>query len=304
MRRVMVSVLVLSMGASGCCFTPTPAPIPPPPGLSPTPLIPPMPVTPAMPGLITLTAGTGMTPDPAITLGVAGGPIAASSLSPACYVGSYPAQPQITVRVATPMPMMVLIAASDADLTLAVRRPDGSFICDDDGDVGVNPRIAEPAVPGDYTVYVGTFGGGVPSPFTFGVTSLPAMAAPLLTDGAVLRRGHLSVLTSTGPSMVMPGTLCDYLQVAHAPSAPGGVDVRWRVVCNGIALYGNGPSEGDAGFSFAANAEWPAGTLVRDLETSAIDTDPSFVWDGSGIRIADDANGWSGAHDTTFVEVP
>lgn len=308
LRQGVAIVGLMACGAlSGCCMGGTsPTPITPvsPLGTAPVAPIPAPGVAPAMAGLVTLNAGPGMTPDPLTTTGLAGGPVPASSLSPDCYAGSFPAQPQVTLHVTGAMPSLTIIASGDSDLTLAVRRPNGTFACDDDGDVSVNPRVSEPGTVGDYTIYVGTFGGDSAAPFTLGVTSYPAMAATLLTEGAVLRHGHLQVVTSSGMGMVTPGTICDYIQVSH-PGAPGGLDVRWRVVCGTTALYGNGNSgEGTAGFSYTSQPTWAPGTLINDSEPSGVDSDPSFVWDATGIRIVDDSAGWNGDHVTTFVEVP
>lgn len=297
-RLLLVSVL---LSLPGCCFggtsgaatsSPTAAPI-----AAPLPIAPPAPAA-----LSTLTAGPGMTPDPATSVGTAGGPVEGSALSPDCWVGSYPTQPQVTVRVTGAMPNLTIFASSDSDLTLAVRRPDGTFLCNDDGDVGVNPRFSEPAVPGDYTVYVGTFGGSMPAPYTLGVSSTPAMAASLLGEGAILRRGHLRVLTATGAAMATPpGTICDYVEVAHTG---GELDVRWRVVCGDSVYYGNGSSEGSGGFSYTSRPDWPPGTLIRDTEPTGVDSDSAMVWDATGIHVFDDAANWIGAYDLTFAEAP
>ena len=299
-RPLLLSILVVS----GCCFGGTPASTGAPPATAPTaPVAPPLPVAPPAPvALATLSAGPGMTPDPATSAGLAGGPVPASALAPTCMVGSYPVQPQVTVRVTGVMPNLTIFASSDSDLTLAVRRPDGTFLCNDDGDIGVNPRFSEPAVPGDYTVYVGTYGSTTPAPYTLGVSSTPAMATSLLGEGPILRRGHLRVLTATGAAMVSPpGTICDYVEVAHA----GGLDVRWRVVCGDNVYYGNGSGEGSGGYSYSSRPEWPPGTLIRDVEPTGVDRDSAFIWDASGIHVFDDAaNIWTGAYDLTFAEAP
>jgi hypothetical protein len=281
---------------SGCCFgggasTATTDPSAP---LAVAPSLPLAPPAPA--GAVALSVGPGLTPDPTTTSGLAGGPVQASTLSPNCYAGSFPVTPQVTVRVTAALPMAAIIAQSDTDLTLAVRRPDGTFACDDDGDEGVNPRVAEALVPGDYAVYVGTFGGGN-APFTLGVTTAPALSAGLLS-GTILRHGHLRVLTSSGTAGPMPGTICDYVQVGIPPE-PSGLDVRWRVVCTDTAFYGD-----TAGYSYRTRPEWPAGTLISDAQTTAQDSDPSFVWDGTGIRLRDDSSNWHGDYDMTLAEAP
>lgn len=49
----------------------------------------------------------------------------------------------------------------DADTTLAVRLPDGQWLCDDDGGEDFLSRLTLPGAPGEYAVWVGTFGGAV-----------------------------------------------------------------------------------------------------------------------------------------------
>ena len=185
---------------------------------------------------------------------------------------------------------------------MAVRRPDGSFVCDDDGGVGVNPLFHEAAVPGDYSIYVGSFGGSHAAPYTLAVTTLPAVDASIAGDAALLH-GQFRVVTATGGLPIAAGSLCDYVQVA-IPPRPNGLDVRWRVRCGDTLVYGNGRSESSGGFQYRTRPDWPAGTIVRDAATSASDQDPSFIWDGTQIRIADDGAGYAGvAYDLTLAQV-
>lgn len=293
----LVLAVVASSGSSGCCFggSGTPAPPPAPPVIAP-PVVPPAPEA-----LQLVMAGPGSTPDPMITTGIAGGPMPAQTLGPTCFAGSYPAQPQLTVRVTAAMPSLAFVVASDSDLTLAVRKPDGSFDCNDDGGVGLNPRVDVVAVPGDYTVYVGSFGSsGGGAPYTLGVTSIAAYDAPIIT-AAPLRHGHFRVLTATGNVPVAPGSLCDYVQVQNTG---GTYDVRWRVRCGETWVYGDGSSESSGGFQYSTRPEWPAGSVVRDERMYGQDQDPLFVWDTTQIRIADDGTSWTGRqYDLTLALV-
>ncbi|MDQ3037388.1 MAG: hypothetical protein M3Y87_33645 [Myxococcota bacterium] len=97
--------------------------------------------------------------------GTAGGPQAGDALGSDC-IGQFPASPQHTVTVGAAIPMLrVLVnAGADADTTLAVRRPDGTMVCNDDsGDPGngLNPVVELPnAAPGEYQVYVGGYSSG------------------------------------------------------------------------------------------------------------------------------------------------
>lgn len=295
-------VVVTLWGSSGCCFggssSSGSAPLPgTTPGYAP-PAPPPAPPPPTAAQMVMVSPG--FAPDPAITSGVAGGPMQAQSLAPTCYAGSYPAQPQLTVRVSAPMPSLSFVVNAEADLTMAVRRPDGTFTCDDDGGVGLNPRVDVAAVPGDYTIYVGTFSGSADAPYTLGVTSIAAYDAPVIA-AAPIRHGHLRVLTATGNVGITPGILCDYVQVQHSG---GTYDVRWRVRCGETWIYGDGSSESSGGYQYSSRPTWPPGSVVRDERTSRDDEDPLFVWDTTQIHIADDGSSWTGrTYDLTLALV-
>ena len=108
--------------------------------------------------------GPGFTA-PAAQSGTAGGPTDGSSLGAGC-IGMFPTAPQHTVNVAAAIPMLrVLVNAGPSnDTTLAVRRPDGTYVCNDDsGDPGngLNP-VAEVAnaAPGEYQIFVGGYSAG------------------------------------------------------------------------------------------------------------------------------------------------
>lgn len=97
--------------------------------------------------------------------GTAGGPQPGSALGGDC-IGQFPASPQHTVTVGAAIPMLRVLVngGPDADTTLAVRRPDGTVLCNDDsGDPGnsLNPVIEiANAAPGEYQVFVGGYSTG------------------------------------------------------------------------------------------------------------------------------------------------
>ena len=97
--------------------------------------------------------------------GTAGGPQPGSALGGDC-IGQFPASAQHTVTVGAAIPMLRVLVngGPDADTTLAVRRPDGTVLCNDDsGDPGnsLNPVIEiANAAPGEYQVYVGGYSTG------------------------------------------------------------------------------------------------------------------------------------------------
>ena len=291
---VTSGMALAAFAVSGCCFGGVPGS-----GPAPMPVTPPPPVgiaPPPPPGGAMITVAPGFVPDPTTQVGNAGGPVPASTLSPGCY-GSVPAAPQLTLRVVAPMPSLVVVVESTSDTTLVIRRPDGTYLCDDDGGAGLNPRVQGAFAPGDYAVYVGVFGSAGAAPYALGVTTIAAMDAHVVT-GTPIRVGRFRVVSATGATGIQPGALCDYVQVGIAEH-PAGYDVRWRVACSGVAIYGE-----SGGFQYRQRAEWPAGTVIRDAATTATDNDPLFTWDASGIHIADDAMGHQGVYDFVLEDVP
>lgn len=97
--------------------------------------------------------------------GTAGGTVAGDSLGSDC-IGQFPSAPQHTVTVGAAIPMLRVLVngGADADTTLAVRRPDGTVVCNDDsGDPGnsLNPIVElANAAPGAYQIYVGGYSTG------------------------------------------------------------------------------------------------------------------------------------------------
>lgn len=97
--------------------------------------------------------------------GTAGGPTEGSTLGSGC-IGQFPTSPQHVVNVAAAVPLLRVLAnsAPGNDTTLAVRRPDGSYVCNDDsGDPAnsLNPLVEiQNAAPGEYQVFVGGYASG------------------------------------------------------------------------------------------------------------------------------------------------
>jgi hypothetical protein len=69
--------------------------------------------------------------------------------------------PDLVVQIAAPVLRLSVFATSESDLTLVVQRPNGGFLCDDDTD-GLNPAVSvlKPS-PGEYAVWVGTYGAEI-----------------------------------------------------------------------------------------------------------------------------------------------
>ena len=100
---------------------------------------------------ISASADVGASADVAVSPG------AMNPVTGDACAGSVETTPTVAVRLSGPGPF-ALSATSDDDLTLTVRTPSGGWFCSDDAD-GLDPavQIDEPE-PGDYLVWVGTFG--------------------------------------------------------------------------------------------------------------------------------------------------
>jgi hypothetical protein len=139
---------------------------------------------PVQPGTSPLTLAQGFLPDPAVARGMATGSMPASSLSsdPSC-VGFVPSQPSHVVTLSTAIPHLRVLVSSSADTVLAIRRPDGTFLCNDDTEQGVvlNPTIQGAFAPGTYTIWVGVWNPETPpAPYVIGFTEMEHVTHEML----------------------------------------------------------------------------------------------------------------------------
>lgn len=104
-----------------------------------------------------VSLNTGFEPDPHSVTVTAGGAFDASTLGSDC-TGHIAQRADYTLRYRSGSLPLIVSVTSDADTTLAVRAPNGTWYCNDDGQ-GLNPvvRIEHPA-SGRYQIWVGTFG--------------------------------------------------------------------------------------------------------------------------------------------------
>ncbi|MCB9597355.1 MAG: hypothetical protein H6719_31815 [Sandaracinaceae bacterium] len=86
---------------------------------------------------------------------------------PGC-AGHVPTAPHVDLSVQEPGRARIVGRSSD-DLVLLVRRPDGSWICDDDSAGSRDPMLVEDLEPGRYRVWVGTYVGGHTADFQLSV---------------------------------------------------------------------------------------------------------------------------------------
>ena len=105
------------------------------------------------PNFGTFSLAAGFNPDPAELEIVAGGTVDASSVGCAGMISQAP-----DARLMWTGGQFSLGAVSDADTTIVVNTPDGSWVCADDTN-GFNPEVTVSG-SGQYDIWVGVFAGG------------------------------------------------------------------------------------------------------------------------------------------------
>ncbi|WP_236607559.1 hypothetical protein [Sandaracinus amylolyticus] len=168
---------------TGTAPTTTTTPPPTPPPTTPTPAE----GTTAAPGAApaggggaTITIATGFT-DPTITTGTSGGAVEASTLNAEC-AGWVSSSPDHVLDLQAAMPRLKIMAfgtEADSDVTLVVRKPDGTYLCNDDSD-GFHPVVEGEMPAGRYEIFVGSYEQGRRQAYRLGITTQEA-ATPTTT---------------------------------------------------------------------------------------------------------------------------
>lgn len=102
-----------------------------------------------------LSLAPGFAPDPTTMRGSAGAELDAASFGPGC-IGHVSRTPDHVLALEAPMPYLRIVARAAEDVTLVVRRPDGSFLCNDDHQ-GRDPMVEGELEAGSYQIYVGSY---------------------------------------------------------------------------------------------------------------------------------------------------
>lgn len=155
----------------------------------------------------TVTLAAGFNPDPHVVEGTSGGQVRADAKSSECK-GWIAEDPDHVLIAATEFSLMrLVVSAGEADTTLVVQRPDGVFLCDDDGGGSRQPLVSGAFAPGTYRIWVGTFEPQTASPYRLGFSELPnTTAATLGAPGpAVAASGEASF----GTTELAPGFMPD-----------------------------------------------------------------------------------------------
>ena len=122
----------------------------------------------AAPSYGTISLGAARSPYTAAVSG--GGDLDVSLLGETC-VGFVASQPDYRVQWSGSSSLLRFYMVSLGDTTLVVLGPDGTWHCNDDSFVSVNPTVdVTNALPGAYTVWIGSFDQGVGIPGTLYIT--------------------------------------------------------------------------------------------------------------------------------------
>ena len=114
----------------------------------------------------------GFTPDPMMFTGTAGGTVSANQFAPDCR-GWVASTPTHTMTLTAAFSYLAVIMNSPQDTTLVIERPDGTYLCDDDGGGGFNPFVSGAFQAGTYQIYAGTYAGGQSPTYRLAVTTQP-----------------------------------------------------------------------------------------------------------------------------------
>ncbi len=124
------------------------------------------------PSFGTISLSAGFADDPRVINVTAGGRLNAASIDSAC-VGSVANSPDVRLNYEAGELPLIISVASDADTTLVINGPDGSWYCDDDSGEGSNPsvRFNNPG-SGQYDIYVGHYQQGRSIPARLHISEL------------------------------------------------------------------------------------------------------------------------------------
>ncbi|MDE1466722.1 hypothetical protein [Aurantiacibacter sp. D1-12] len=115
---------------------------------------------------------SGFTPDPYYVSLRSGGVNNARDLGGECR-GYVATSPDVRLFFEAGSLPLIISAASEADITLVINAPDGSWYCDDDSGPGLDPQyVFDPAMSGRYEIWVGTYSSSDTHDATLAISEL------------------------------------------------------------------------------------------------------------------------------------
>jgi hypothetical protein len=122
-----------------------------------------------------ITLSSGFMPDPHRATGTGGGNVQATAWDASCG-GAVAEAPDHLFVANDEFTFLKILVRSDADTTLVVQKPDGSFLCNDDSD-GLNPGITGAFSAGTYRIWVGSYDATQRPQYTLGISELSSTSA-------------------------------------------------------------------------------------------------------------------------------
>ena len=130
------------------------------------------------------TLAPGFAPDPLMVDALSGGDVDVKSLALGYNCLGYAASdPDYVVEIAAPLDRLTILIASQADTTLVVNLPNGSWSCNDDTN-GVNPALVFfSAAAGAYQIWIGSYAAATHDDAVLYVSSAGPEALPTTATG-------------------------------------------------------------------------------------------------------------------------
>lgn len=236
---------------------------------------------------LNFTLSPGFMPDPMQRSYVSGGGqeangIFGSDIRGVACSGSISQTPDHVMTLTDGFDFLKVWNQSGADTTLIIDGPGRFLLCDDDGGEGLNELIEHSGwVPGEYRIYVGSYGGGVHNYDLF-VSELPGSSAPgnaSLPDTSEER--HLAISPGFSPD---PWRVSFVSGGAQSASSQFGTDMRGNSCQGNIATTADHEMTLVDAFSYL------------QLWTQA-DGDTTLIIDGPGKFLLCDDDGGSGLNE-------
>ena len=130
----------------------------------------------------TIELDAGFVPDPHTANGTSGGATNASSFGAEC-VGYISDTPDHLFVAKGAFANLRVMAHSQADITLVIQKPDGTYSCNDDSVDGTHPLVEGSFPPGTYKIWIGSYEQGTNSPYTLGFSELSSVTPTKLVSG-------------------------------------------------------------------------------------------------------------------------
>ena len=116
-------------------------------------------------------------PDPSTANGTAGGPVDASTHNAMCrgWISAQPSHLFVAQTAFGNLRVMAHASGENEDLTIVIRKPDGTYLCGDDSAEGFDPLVNGPFPPGTYQIWVGSYAPNTTINYRIGLSELESV---------------------------------------------------------------------------------------------------------------------------------